>query len=155
MMAATRIEALTDAACKILEEQVFMFGEPCDKLEVDYEADTFLKASVMFDGPVSGTFFWSASKGFCVELAANMLGIESDDEMAQAGYADALKELINVICCRFLTSVYGSEPIFHLNSPVSEKMKPAEWGQYIEHSDTLGIWVDDHLVLLGVTLTNQ
>lgn len=155
MTAVRPTEVLTEAACRILENQVFMFGESSEKKDFACQADQYIMASVDFDGPIGGTCFWIASEQFGIELAANMLGVESDDPTAVSGSSDALKELSNVVCCQFLTSLYGTEPVFALDSPTSQRLDAANWSLHIKDQDTAGIVVDEHPILLGLIMNDR
>lgn len=149
------IDAFSEATCRVLEEQVFMFGEPCEKENLLFEAPSYVMASVNFNGLVVGKSFWIASEAFGQELAANILGIDLNDPLALSGGHDALKELSNVICCQCLTSVYGSEPVFHLDSPLLQPLNLEDLSLHIKSQETTGIVVDEHAVLLGFTLLND
>jgi hypothetical protein len=155
MTVIEHIEILTEVACRILEDQVFMFGDVCEKKDFACDADPYVMASVDFDGPSCGTYFWIASQQFGIELAANMLGEDSDNLTAISGSDDALKELSNVICCQFLTSVHGTEPIFALSSPISQRLDAAKWSSYIKDRGSIGIVVDEHPVLLGLMMKDR
>jgi CheY-specific phosphatase CheX len=155
MTVVKHIDAFAEAACRVLEEQVFMFGELLEKSELACDTDQYLMASVSFEGPELGKCFWIGSDAFGTELAANMLGVELDDPLAASGRRDALKELSNVVCCQFLTSVYGSEPIFHLASPILQTLDRENWSLYIQSRDTVGIVVEEHPVLLGLILQDR
>ena len=155
MTVAKHIDELMDAACRVLEDQVFMFGEPCDKDDLDEDVAHYVMVSVRFDGPIVGQCFWIAPKAFGTELAANMLGVDIEDPAAISGGCDAMKELSNVVCCQFLTSVYGTEPIFHLDSPVSEPLNYDGWSLHINSQDTVGIVIEDIPVLLGLVLQSR
>jgi hypothetical protein len=152
MILVKQLDAFAEAACRILEEQVFMFGEFCDKTRLPPHSEPCFMASVDFEGPVVGTCFWVGSDVFCIELAANMLGVEPSDNLAVLGKEDALKELINVICCQFLTSVYGTAPLFQLGSPVSQHLNDKDWVRYINSQGTVGLVVEEEPVLLGLAL---
>lgn len=150
MTAEKQIDALVEAAFRILEDQVFMFGEVCDKADLACNPGSYLHATVTFEGPASGTCYWGGSEAFATELAANMLGVELDDPAADMAGKDALKELINVICCQFLTTYYGSEPIFHLESPVVAVLDWDAWSQFLHNPATVGAVVDDYPVVFGL-----
>lgn len=152
MIMTKQLDAFAEAACRILEDLVFMFGELCEKTDLPSCSELYSMASVDFEGPVVGTCFWIGTEAFCIDLAANMLGVEPDDDSAILGKEDALKELSNVVCCQFLTAVYGSVPLFQLACPVSQQLNAEDWMRYIDNPDTVGIAVDDQSVLVGLVL---
>lgn len=137
----------------VLETQVFMFGDLFDKGEFDCLETDFIMASVSFDGPVNGQCFWVAPVSFCVELAANMLGVSNDDDLALSGTMDALSELANVTCCQFLTTAFGTQPLFHLHCPVATSLDTQGWKMQIADSNTQGVSVDGYSVLIGLAFS--
>ncbi|MCL2183949.1 MAG: chemotaxis protein CheX [Chitinispirillia bacterium] len=113
---------ILDGVCKmILEELAFLFCESQDASAFDYnQIHDAHKASMLFTGPKNGKCELAAGRNLCLLLASNMLGIEPDEDQAQAeAHADdALKEALNVICGRFLTEAFGEEAVYSLTAPV-------------------------------------
>lgn len=103
-----------------------------------------------FEGPISGDLRLWAEKSFMIVLAANMLGIEPDDENAEAKAEDALKETLNMIVGTFLTDAYGNEPVFHLGIP--ESIDATLLSESV--ADPLNVWLnaEDHPVLFSLHL---
>ena len=110
---------ILDSVCKlILEELAFLFCDSQDATAFDYsQIEDAHKASLRFEGPKCGKIELAAGQNLCLLLAANMLGVEPDEEMAGTHASDALKEALNVITGRFLTEAYGVEAVFSLNAP--------------------------------------
>ena len=144
--------ALVDVATQVLEQQAFMFGEPCAKEELETAADIFLHAHMEFSGPVCGTVGIEAPAEVCAELAANMLGVEVDDPLAAEDAKDALQELLNVICGQLLTTAYGAAPVFNLSIPQVEEVARVDWERQVDAADTIGLLVDDEPFLVYLKL---
>jgi hypothetical protein len=53
----------------------------------------------------------------CLEIAANALGAEPEDDFVKEQAGDAVGEIVNILCGRFLTEVEGTEPVFNLSVP--------------------------------------
>lgn len=99
-----------------LAAQAFLFAEPAEAEGFDVAAESvWFCGRIGFEGHRSGLLEVTVPRGLAVEASANMLGDDDveDDEAA----ADALGELINVICGQLLTSRFGTEPVFTLTMP--------------------------------------
>ena len=64
-----------------------------------------------------------ASAAILQELAANMLGIDEDEEIEETQKHDALKEALNVICGNVLPAIAGRQAVFNIGAP--EMVVPA------------------------------
>jgi hypothetical protein len=51
------------------------------------------------------------------ELAANMLGMDMDEDVSIEEQQDALRELLNVICGNLLPQLGGTQEIFSIEVP--------------------------------------
>ena len=60
------------------------------------------------------------------ELIGNMLGLEID-EIEQEDVPDALMELLNVVCGKFLVASFGSAVKFNLAIPTVSQMDASDW----------------------------
>jgi hypothetical protein len=109
-------ETVYSVAAETLESLALMFLVPED------EAATPLplcnrRVAVTFKGPFDGLLVLAASDGVLLDLAANMLGLESGCKPTLEQQEDALKELVNVACGNLLPAIAGKEPVFHINAP--------------------------------------
>jgi CheY-specific phosphatase CheX len=74
---------------------------------------------VDFTGPFNGQLYCVISADLLEPLAANMLGIDTDEELPEGvRMEDALKELLNVIAGNLLPAIAGDEVVFHIGGPV-------------------------------------
>lgn len=142
-MGGDREELIADVFCQVLEKFAFMFGETCEKEELIIEEDRYLQATINFHGFISGVFGIASPVSLCVDLAANILGIDPDDQMASEDGGDALKELLNVICGQILTRIFGEETIFNLSVPTLQEMDRDAWRDLIDEPETIGLLLDD------------
>ena len=142
---------LAETISGVLEVQAFMVAEVCEPAEVEEPVDACLSTSISFNGPISGTLGLIFSGELCVELAANVLGLEAE-EIESDDAADALKELINVVCGQFLTSFYGSDTVFKLSIPQVEETDLGIWQACREDPDAVCLNVDYSPVLAYMSL---
>ena len=108
-------EPLRQVAEETFESLAFMFAMPGDD-EFGPDPDAPLAvARVSFHGPFAGELHLGVSRDMLPDLAANMLGM---DEQATAPtpeqQADALRELLNVVCGNLLPAIAGAEAVFNV-----------------------------------------
>jgi hypothetical protein len=148
-MAVTLVEVVSE----VMEQQAFMFADVCDGEEPETEAETFLHTRMKFEGPSCGGLSVAAPKGVCVELAANLLGVEPDDDIAEEDSRDALGEFLNVACGQLLTALYGAGPVFKLSIPKVEALDRTGWEALTRDEGRAMLLVDDAPVLLKLSVT--
>ena len=135
-MNAELMDALKSTAPRILEEAAFLFS---DDLPLEEYPDAKWKpigAQIQYAGEGrKGILRVWAGVGMVRTLAANMLGLEEDDESGAIQIGDALAELLNTIAGNVLTDAWGNALVFHLDIPV--KLDAAGW---MEDVDKSGLW---------------
>jgi chemotaxis protein CheY-P-specific phosphatase CheC len=146
-MANSHKEILQQVFCDVLENLAFMFGDILDE-EASTPSGEAIQAEMCFKGPIEGKLRIAVPKEMCPTIAANVLGIEPDDETSLSDASDALKELLNVTCGHVLTSLMGDEPIFDLTVPEVTQIEEEEWADLAAQSDTAAFMVEEHPVLL-------
>ncbi len=134
---------LSEVFCDVLMNYAFMFGDECSKDEFPMNGDNYVHATLSFTGNRSGSLGVSTCSDLGVELAANVLGLDPDDEDSIDDASDALEELLNIVCGQFLTATFGETPIFELSPPSVSEIDEAEWKSLIENEETIGIMIDD------------
>ena len=143
------IAALTEA----LETMAFMMVMPPE--EELPSPDNSLKTTMEFIGPVRGKLELMASLDFTQAMAANVLGIDSQDREAARKGADAFKELINTTC-GVLTPGLGSSraDVFDFSIPQAELYSTADdWKTFIAQTGVFVLDVDGYPVAARLTLT--
>jgi len=146
-------ELLESAFVEVLEKFAFMFGEPVSPSDLTPPNDPFWQASIGFSGPQKGLLQVAAASSFCVQLAANVLGIDLKCMTPEAG-ADAFKELLNVVCGELLEKMAGTDVVFNLTIPQVETKPPEEWGPLTLDSQMRGLLVDEMPVLIKLEMTS-
>lgn len=140
---------LESVFCEVLETLAFMFGDAVDKDEIPTSVEDVLEATITFTGAKQGKLSLVASRGIAMELAANALGVDVDDDEADEGAQDALGELMNVTLGQLLTAIEGNTEVFDLNPPnVTAQPDSATWEQYLDDPQSVAFVVDDHPVII-------
>ncbi len=106
---------LTTVLSDVLADLAFMF---CDGGEyTEQPGETWLETSITYSGGVSGDLRLICTRTFAEQLAENLLGIESGEEISKQESTDAVREFMNVVCGQFVTAAHGTEDIFNLTIP--------------------------------------
>ena len=145
-------EILQEVFCDVVEKLAFMFGEVAEKDDMPPVEGESIQARMAFTGPMSGSLLVAAPVEMCPVIAANVLGMEPDDENVQTRATDALKELLNVICGNALTAIAGEDPIFDLTVPEASLLSSESWAQLLDDPETLTFIVEDQPVLLQLKI---
>jgi len=101
---------------KIFEEAAFAIVDPCED-DSPQLSEPSKAAHVEFNGTFSGRLAILATERTAQIAAANMLGLEEDDPDVNGKAADALGEILNMICGNFLPAVAGSDAEFQIDAP--------------------------------------
>jgi len=147
-MKSEDINVLVEVFCSVLERESFMFGYAIDK-EEGTPADCMQLAKLTFSGEeVSGAISIILPEDLALEVAANILGAESDEDFVKEQAHDALGELLNVLCGQFLTTVEGEVPVFDLGVPVVNEIGGSEWKEMLQFDNTALLMVEDEFSVL-------
>ncbi len=143
------IESLSEA----LETTAFMMPLPPEE-ELPAPSQGVL-VRIKFNGPVSGTVELWAGSEFAQMMAANMMGLEPDDEETQSKSTDAVKELVNIIGGVLLTKLADSPAdMFNLTVPQAEEdLNSESWEQYVAQDDVTVLDVDGFPVAVRLLIT--
>ena len=144
-------ELVSDVFCEVLEKLAFMFGEAVEKEELASDTSEYIRAMMSFTGAMSGKLGLVVPKEMCPEIAANVLGMDPDDELVAAQAIDALKEVLNVVCGNVLTALAGERAMFDLSVPEISTLNAAEWTTTLHEPQTWAFLVDDIPVLLELS----
>lgn len=145
---------LNEALTEVLERMAFMFAEETTREELPPLEGPAWLAYMSFKGHGAGTIRLWVPANLCPEMAANVLGLEPDDELCQERGADALKELLNVTCGKLLTDLYGEKFVFDLLPPVTEALDADGWAKALEDENNAAFVVEDRPVLIAIQLTS-
>lgn len=174
MMEGHEWDVLRTCFIQVLEDTAFMFTEtdagdslggdppgelgeaPVGETEDNTDGSEVTEASIQlvemsFAGPVSGHLAIACEENFMTSLAANILGIDEKELVEEADKIDALKELLNVICGNFITSLEGSRGVFNLTIPTIRTITST--GSLDNEMDEIGSFdVEGNNVMLALKL---
>jgi CheY-specific phosphatase CheX len=131
---------------EVLANLAFMFTE--EEPTEPAAAGRWLEASISYHGAIDGTLRLRCTTDFTVLLAANLLGIDPQDDDAQTEALDAVKELMNVLCGQFVTAVHGEEHVFNLSIPKVRELPPLPDLSVPDGPESATLFVDTHCVQL-------
>lgn len=106
---------LADMTIRMLERTAMVLAEPAP-VHDDTPAPTRF-ARIHYHGPSRGTILLAGTDGFCRELAASLLGVESDDINLDREGLDALKEMANIVGGSMILALAGGQCAFTLGLP--------------------------------------
>jgi len=150
----TATEVLLSSSIAVLERFVMMDAAAAEStlsaLDPFEEAD-LLQASMVFRGAVTGALTLAAPFELCVEMAANAIGVELDAELHAAQAADALGEVLNMICGYLVLELEPERPT-DLTPPVVVGLELTEWGHLASLPATIALNVEGRPALLSCVL---
>lgn len=132
---------LSEVCAQVLEQHAFMFAGPDPGPVPDHRAAPMLMLTIHFSGPVRGKLELVVPEEMGATLAANLLGIEPAEALAQG--EDALKELLNIMCGQVLTAFHGSGAVFELSIPLALKIDKAAVEGFGAMPGTVRLVADD------------
>jgi len=127
----------------VLEQLAFMFGEAVEKEELSGKAERYLHAIMKFKGAQSGEIGIAVPSEIGMVLTSNILGIEEGEEVVEEKSVDALKELLNIVCGQFLTTVFGEGPVFDLSVPEVKELDREGWERMRRNPEVVGMVVEE------------
>ena len=148
-------DILIEAFSNVIEKLAFMFVIPWDKEEIPRMESRCVTASLDFTGYKAGQMSIIAPDGMCVDLAANVLGVDRDDEKARERGKDSFKELVNVTCGNFLHMFSGSDNVYKLHPPEAVDAGAGEWQRYLEDPESVSLNVDETPVMLRIHFNDE
>ena len=89
-------KALLDSAKEVFETMIFMSIEECADDEQHVEGDA-LMGTITFTNSMEGCLGICCGMSCAEAVAANMLGLESSDEIASEDVCDAIGEIANMV----------------------------------------------------------
>jgi CheY-specific phosphatase CheX len=110
---STYDDLLSQVGEEIFENPAFMLPGPAAG---PTETTAMSAARVGFTGPFGGSVRLRLPSAMLEELASNMLGLEAGQPVPLDQQADALRELLNVICGNLLPRLAGTEAVFDVGT---------------------------------------
>ncbi len=149
-MSQNNKDIISESIIEVFEKVAFLFPMPIEKeMQNEIEMNNVDNTSIgiKFQGPVSGNIFVCLPNSLTLEIAANMLGIEENDDGVEQKSVDATKEILNIICGNVLPKIYGEEPVFQLSAPYAvddiDKEVPVNNGY---EAETVNLDIESNIV---------
>lgn len=139
---------LREVCFSVFEQLAFMFGDEIEDDELETDADSFLRASMGFKGSSQGIVEVIVPQTISSLLACNILGLEEDHIIDQDTAIDALKELLNTITGRLITSLYGEDDIVDLTIPQTDELDLSEWEALVDSDAYIAVTIEDTPILI-------
>lgn len=108
-------EILSQTLSEVLEDAAFIFTESGD--DTLQWNDSILKSTIQYAGQENGALSLAVDSGMAKTFAANLLGIEPDAPDAFNRSAEAVSEILNIVCGVFLERWLGSANQCRLGIP--------------------------------------
>lgn len=113
--AAKAAPTLGELVADVLGDLAFMVS---DETTADIgRKNRWTRCDIQYRGPSSGRITCWCTRPFMTQLAANLLGLDTDDGEAAASAEDALQEFMNVLCGQFITARFGEDDVFSMSLP--------------------------------------
>lgn len=141
-------EVLSEVMIDVLEKLAFMFGDEVSKDELPQPEGDCVEASMNFTGHKSGRLGIIVPVEVAPVIAANVLGMDVEEDNVKDEDFDALKEVLNVICGNILTTLEGDEAVFDLTVPETQIISIQKWNELQKRSDMIAYIVDDNPTLM-------
>lgn len=150
-------DVLGKTIVSVLESMAFMFAEIVTKNPVlSIEENTCIHTHIEFSGGRSyGEIGLILSPGLVSSIAKNVMGMESEDIVPHDTVEDMSKEIVNVICGQFLTSMFGDKPIFELSVPDVSRLDSKACSDMFTDPNIVVCMVEDSLILGYVKLEKR
>jgi len=150
MMQNEERKILKEVCFGVFEQLAFMFGDELEDDEIEAEGNRFLQASMGFKGPKQGAVAIVVPMTISKLLATNILGLEEDQIIDEDSAIDALKELLNTITGRLMTTLFGEDVVVDLTIPATKELDHASWEDLVEDSQYLAITIEETPVLVSI-----
>jgi chemotaxis protein CheX len=108
--------ALLDAAKEVFQTMIFMDIETSPDPEAVVAGDTLL-SSITFKGDIEGCLGFCCDQSCARTVAANMLGMESGDQISEQDLVDAIGEVTNMVMGSVKTRLLENTPNIELSIP--------------------------------------
>lgn len=137
---------LTTIFSDVLANLAFMFND--DEPSEPAGGEVWMETTISYRGSESGILRLRCPTEFAALLAANLLGIDSQDTDAGDKAEDAVKEFMNIVCGQLITTWYGSDQVFNLSIPQTQPLVEAPNFDEPGEAEATHLSVEGHQVQL-------
>lgn len=132
----------------VFEQLAFMFCEEIDIEDITPETESFLQAQMSYRGGQTGAVEIIAPTRLAENLAYNILGVDEGDELEPGAASDALQEILNTICGRMMTAIYGEQVVIDLTIPETHTITVQQWQELCGAKEYVALEIEDEPVLI-------
>lgn len=143
-------EAVEATFVDVVEKLTFMFGERCDMADVAVGTEPWAEARMSFSGDVVGSLSVIVPQDLLPEIAANILGLDSDLMSRPEVLDDALREMLNVLCGHVIRAIAGPSCSFDLVTPDNLILEGEALEAVMDDPDTTAYLLDEEPILLNL-----
>ncbi len=148
-------EILSSTFAETMEKMAFIFSDPLDKSEVAVEEQKYLSAVISFSGKYRGIIEIAAPQQTCNIIAANMLGLEPEEQESEQKAVDAFKETLNILCGQYLTNAFGRDEVFLLSTPQGEICSFEKVNNMVQSEDVICFSVEEQPFVVTAVVAEQ
>ncbi|MCG8377610.1 MAG: chemotaxis protein CheX [Chlorobiales bacterium] len=109
-------DVVLDSIREVFDTMIFMAVEPLDVEKID-KANEMLLGSITFKGDLEGCLSFCTAVQGAKTVAANMLCLDSPDEVGEEDLADAMGEVCNMVMGSIKTRLQDTIPNIELSIP--------------------------------------
>lgn len=139
--------ALKQAIGSVVASMAGMPAETADTRDIPLFESPVMNVRIAFTGPYSGELGLMMEQPLAELVGTKMLGFSPGEHLIHDTVDDAAKELLNVICGQFITSMFGSRPVFSLNVPQIFPLNPSVCNALVQISSVIPFRVQGHTLL--------
>ena len=137
---------------KVVEQLTFMFGEETDSSEIEVTPEPWVEARIDFTGDLVGSLAIMVPESLQPEIAANILGLDTEGLDTKEVLDDALGEVLNVVCGHVIMALAGQGANFELAPPNITELDRDTLDGFLADTDTTAYLLDDEPLLLRLEL---
>ena len=145
-------EAVATTFVDVVEKLTFMFGEHVDMADIAPGTEPWTEARMGFRGDLTGSLAVIVPQELQPEIAANILGLDSDLMQQPEVLDDALREMLNVVCGHVIRAIAGPSCSFDLVTPENRELSGEELEVAMNDPDTTAYLLDDEPLLMNLKL---
>lgn len=133
----------------VLEKFAFMFTEMESGDDAyDESKQKYFQSTISYFGKNNGHICVGAPLDICMELSANILGLEYDEVNEQMA-TESLKELLNIICGEVIVELYGKTDIYDLQPPELALLAFSEWKKLCNNPNYIKVYVEEQPFIIS------
>ncbi len=145
-------QAMEQAVISVVAAMTGMSAEVIEARDIPPFEIPLINARIAYSGPYSGDLGLMIEQPLAELIGMHMLGFGPGEHLIQDMIDDAVKELLNVVCGRFLTLMFGSKPVFSLNIPQAFPLGAQVCNALVQNSPLLAFRVEGYTIIGNVRM---